>query len=205
LFQAFFTSYLVESGYEEGFNTIDDLVKSNLFYGFNSAIEFLFMQFDFSDTRLYSMPRIACPDLLKCAERVVFEGDMFTIFSRGCAYYIATKSGVDKKSRLICFVAEHSFSGYIGAYLPKGSMFLDRINSVLSHYLEGGLLSKYWSHLTWGEILKSKQKLGNINSQDFIPFSVSHLIPAFKVILFGHILSFIVFLVELSVGRLRAQ
>jgi hypothetical protein len=204
VFQAFFTSYLVESGYEEWYKTVDDLVKSNLFYGFNSALEFLFTQFDFSDTRLYSRPRIACPDLRKCAERVLFKRDMAIIYSRKCVYYVGIINGVDERNR-ICFLENPSISGYASAYLPKGSLLLDRINSVLIRYLEAGLQNRYWSHFTWEEIVKSKQKLSDMNSQDFVTFSVSHLIPAFKMILSGNVLSFILFLVELCVGRGREQ
>jgi hypothetical protein len=205
VFQAFFTSYLVESGHEVGFRTIDDVVKSNLFYGFNSALEFLFTQFGFADTRLYMRPRVECPDIPKCAERVIFDRDMFTVFSTVCVNYIAIVNSVDEKTRMICFLEKPSISLYFAAYLPKGSMFLDRINSVLRRYLEAGLLNRHWSHLTWGEILKRKKRLGNIKSDSFVPFSVPHLIPAFKVTIFGNILSFIVYLVELSVGRVRDQ
>jgi hypothetical protein len=205
VFQAFFTSYLVESGYEEGFKSLDDLVKSNLFYGFNSALEFLFLQFDFVDTRLYSRPRVECPDLLKCAERVLFDRDIATIFSRTCVNYVGIKNGVDERNRMICFLDDPSVSGYAAVYLPKGSLLLDRINSVLGRYLEAGMLNRYWSYLTWGEILKGSVNLGNINSEEFVPFSVSHLITAFKMILSGHVLSFILFLVELFVGRVRDQ
>jgi hypothetical protein len=205
VFQAFFTSYLVESGYEEGYKDLDDLVNSNLFYGYNSVLEFAFMQFDFVDTRLYSRPRIECPDLLKCAERVIFDRDMSIIFSRTSVNYIAITNGVQEKSKMICFLDSPSLSGYAAAYLPKGNLFLDSINAVLRRYMEAGLQNRYWSHLTWGAILKSKKKWVSTNSEDFVPFSVSHLIPAFKVILFGHALSFILFLVELSVGRVRDQ
>ncbi|PNF28758.1 hypothetical protein B7P43_G07003 [Cryptotermes secundus] len=203
VFQAFFTSYLVESGYEEGYKDLDDLVKSKLFYGFNTVLEFAFMQFDFVDTRLYNRPRVECPDVSKCAERVIFVRDMATIFSRTSVTYVAIKNGVEERSKMICFLEKPSLSGYVTAYLPRGSLLLDRINSVLRRYLEAGLLNRYWSHLTWGEILKSKHKFGNIGSEDFVPFSVSHLFPAFKVLLFGHVLSFILFLVELFVGRVR--
>jgi hypothetical protein len=71
--------------------------------------------------------------------------------------------------------------------------------------MESGMLNRYWSHLTREEILKSSVKLGNISSEDFVPFSVSHLIPAFKVIIFGHVLSFILFSVEFVVGRVWAH
>jgi hypothetical protein len=203
VFQAFFTSFLVESGYEEGFHSLEELFKSDLFYGYNTALEFLFSQFDFLDSRLFSIPRIECNDIAKCAERVIFERDMATIYSKLCVHYIGIKSGVNENSRMICFLEYPSVSGSGAAYLPKGSLFLDRINSVLRRYLEAGLMNRYWSLLTWGEGLKSSKKFDN--SQDFVPFSVSHLTPAFKVVIFGHVLSLILFLAELSVNRIKNQ
>jgi hypothetical protein len=203
VFQAFFTSFLVESGYEEGFETLEDLIESNLFYGFNSALEFLFTQFSFLDTRLDSRNRIECSDLRKCAERVIFERDMAIIFSKTCVKYVAIINGIDEKSRMICFLENPTISGSVAAYLTKGSLLLDRINVVLKHYLEAGLLNRYWSQLTWEKHVNNSAKLGNTTSQDYIPFSLSHLSLAFKVIIFGHVLSFILFLVELFVGRVR--
>jgi hypothetical protein len=204
VFQAFFTSFLVESGYEEGFHSLEELFKSNLFYGFNTALEFLFSQFDFIDTRLYSSKRIECNDIAECAERVIFKRDMVTIYSKICVNYIGIKNGVDENSRMICYLEYPSVSGSAAAYLPKGSLLLDGMNSVLRRYLEAGLLNRYWSLLTWRERLKGNAKVDN-NSLDFVAFSVSHLTPAFKVLLFGHLLSFILFLVELSVNFLKNE
>jgi hypothetical protein len=205
VFQAFFTSYLVESGFEEGFKSLDDVLKSNLVYGFNSALEFLFMQFDFVDPRIYTRPRVECSDLRKCVERLIFDRDIAAIVMRRCVNYVGIINGVDERNKMICFLENPSLSIHMASYLPKGSLLLNRINSVLRRYLESGMLNRYWSHLTWEEILKSNAKLGNISSEEFVPFSVSHLIPAFKVIIFGHVLSFILFLVEIFVGRLRAN
>ena len=40
VFQAFFTSYLVEPGYGKKFETFDDLFHSHLVYGYNDGLEF---------------------------------------------------------------------------------------------------------------------------------------------------------------------
>jgi len=42
VFQAFFTSYLVEPGYGKKFETFDDLLNSSVSYGYNDGIEMIF-------------------------------------------------------------------------------------------------------------------------------------------------------------------
>jgi hypothetical protein len=203
VFQAFFTSFLVETGYERGIQTLEELLQSDLFYGYNTALEFLFSQVAFGHTRLYSRPRAECLETRKCVEQVIFHRNMTTLFSKICINYIASTNGVDEKARLICFLDDGMASGNAAAYLPKGSLFLNRINPLLLRYSEAGLQNRYWSLLTWGERLKSKANFA-IN-QDFVPFSVSHLTPAFIILLSGYILGFGLLLVELAVKLLRER
>jgi hypothetical protein len=204
VFQAFFTSFLVETGYERGIETLEELLQSDLFYGYSTALEFLFSQVAFGHTRLYSRPRAECLEIRKCVEQVIFHRNMTTLFSKICVNYIASTNGVDEKDRLICFLDDGMASGNAAAYLPKGSLLLDRINPVLLRYSEAGLNNRYWSLLTWGERLKSNANFGNSN-QDFVPFSVSHLTPSFIILLSGYVLSFCLLLVELSVKLLRKR
>jgi hypothetical protein len=44
VFQAFFTSYLVEPGYDKKFETFDDLLHSHLAYGYSEATETIMMR-----------------------------------------------------------------------------------------------------------------------------------------------------------------
>jgi hypothetical protein len=205
VFQTFFMSFLVETGYERGIETFEELLDSDLLYGYNTALEFVFMQVDFGNTKLFSRPRTECLEIRKCVEHVIFNRNMTTIFSKTCINYIASMNGVEEKNEMICFLGDRMAPGYAAAYFPKGNLFLNAVNPLLRRYLEAGLLNRYWSHLTWGERLKSSGKLGNIDSQDFVPFSVSHLTPAFSVLLSGYVFSFILLLVELAVKLLRDQ
>jgi hypothetical protein len=203
VFQAFFMSFLVETGYERGIETFEELLESDLLYGYNSALEFLSMQVAFQYTRLYGRPRVECLEIRKCVEQVIFQRNMITLFSKTCIYYIASMNGIDEKSRMICFIDANMGAGNAAAYLPKGSLLLHGMSSFLRRYLEAGLLNRYWSLLTWRERLKSNAKVEDNN--DFVAFSISHLSPAFVILLSGYVLSFALLLIELSVKFLRSQ
>jgi hypothetical protein len=62
------------------------------------------------------------------------------------------------------------------------------------------LLEIRWSELQHRAYLRSGSKLGEDSSDMFVPFAVSHLMPAFVVLVVGNILSSVVFIVELIKG-----
>ena len=71
---------------------------------------------------------------------------------------------------------------------------------LLRRCLEAGLLEIHWSELQHRARLKSGEKLREDSSDMFVPFAVSHLMPAFVVLVVGNILSSILFIVELISG-----
>ncbi|KAJ4431195.1 hypothetical protein ANN_19792, partial [Periplaneta americana] len=80
VFQAFFTSYLVEPGYGKKLETLDDVLKSNLKFGFNSAVELAASTMDYREIGMFSSSRrVECSDLKKCLERIIYKRDITTI------------------------------------------------------------------------------------------------------------------------------
>ena len=73
IFQAFFTTFLIEPGYEKGFDSIESVINSKLPYGQISygdeAMQFIIYEVldQFRDRKIY------CPDLVYCVEKVLFE------------------------------------------------------------------------------------------------------------------------------------
>jgi hypothetical protein len=100
VFQIFFTSYLFEAAYERGIETSDDLLDSDLLNGYNTALEFSFMEIAFENTRLSCRPRAECLETWKCVEQVIYDRNMTTLFSKTCINYIASVNGVDEKRRM---------------------------------------------------------------------------------------------------------
>ena len=67
VFQAFFVSYLVESGYGEEFETFQELLDSSVSYGSNDAFEFCVRTKEYSDHLKFPLTRrVDSVDLKTC-------------------------------------------------------------------------------------------------------------------------------------------
>jgi len=95
------------------------------------------------------------------------------------------------------------FDGSVVALLPKGSPILNRLNTFLRRCQEGGLVEKYWTELKMDALLKNRPEFNNDISTSYFMFSLSHIGPAFIVLLFGYAVSFIVFLGEYFHWRIK--
>jgi hypothetical protein len=72
----------------------------------------------------------------------------------------------------------------------------------MRRYLEAGLLERVMSELYNRASLKGGGRIGEAAGDVYFPFSVSHLKPAFVVLLVGNIMSSVVFIGELIVNCL---
>ncbi|KAJ9580363.1 hypothetical protein L9F63_003998, partial [Diploptera punctata] len=191
VFQAFFTSYLVEPGYEMQLKTLDDVIRTKLVFGSYNTMEMVkgFLPFD----ELNNFEETIYDDVVECVRNVMFERNTFTVFLTYFASYVASLSGVTDESKIVCFLDDPIFSLSFGSALPKGSPLLGLFNAHIRHCLEAGLLQVYWSKIKHDVKLKAEQ----INEEsEYVVFNMTHLLPIFIVLLFGYILSATVFLFE---------
>jgi hypothetical protein len=72
----------------------------------------------------------------------------------------------------------------------------------MRRYLEGGLLERTWTELQHRASLTGGGRFTEADGNEFFPFSLSHLMPAFVVLLVGTVLSSAVFVGELIVNCL---
>jgi len=72
----------------------------------------------------------------------------------------------------------------------------------MRRYLEAVLLEMLWTELQHRASLRGADRLGEAACDMFSAFSVSHLLPAFVVLLLGNVLISVVFVVELIVNCL---
>jgi hypothetical protein len=68
--------------------------------------------------------------------------------------------------------------------------------------LEAGLMESLWTELQHRASLRGGKRFREADRDKFFPFSVSHVMPAFVVLLVGTFLSSVVFIAELIVNRL---
>jgi hypothetical protein len=200
VFQAFFISYLVEPGYEERFETFEDLIHSNLSYGYNDAMEVVLVSTDYEDWVSFpNSRREDCTDIVECTRRIGNNDQLCTISAPRISQYLASEMGIRDASKFFCTLEENIFTIGFVFVLPSGSPFLNRLNVLTRRILEGGLLDRYWAQLLWMTRLKSKMAVGVGVKYLYFVFSLSHLSPAFCVLVFGYMLSLAVFLAEIFV------
>ena len=205
VFQAFFVSYLVEPKYEKKLETLDDLLYSDVFYGYH-----LFMYY-FQDTVSYSKLvkfnehkklKEDCSDIRKCVERIITQRDIATFVSPLFATFVAKEMGFVDVGKVVCSLDETLISGGGKFLFKKGNPLLGRFNILMRRYLEAGLLKRLWYELQHRASLRVGGRFGEAAGDMLFAFSVSHLMPAFVVLLVGTVLSSVVFIAELIVNCL---
>jgi hypothetical protein len=204
IFQAFFVSYLVEPKYEGKIETLDELLHSDLVYGHNPV-------FDYSkDTLSYpefvkflehKKLREDCTDIRKCIERMITKRDIAPLTAPVYATYVAREMAVVDVSKVICSLDEVFISVGLSVLFNKGSPLLGRFNILMRRCLEAGLLEKHWTALQQRASLRSRSTFREDSNDMFVAFSVSHLVPAYVVLVVGNIFSSVVFIVELIQDR----
>ena len=205
VFQAFFVSYLVEPNYEKKLDTLDELLKSDVVYGYQPAVDITqyFLEFDEFNTFLENKTlKEDCSDFRKCVERIITKRDFAAVISPMFATYVAREMGIVDVDKIICSFSDDLVSGGATVLFKNGNILLDRFNNLMRRYLEAGLLERHWTELQHRASLKGGDRYRQAAGDMFSAFSVSHLKPAFVVLFVGTVLSSVVFIVEVILKSL---
>ncbi|KAJ4431199.1 hypothetical protein ANN_19796 [Periplaneta americana] len=189
VFQAFFTSFLVAPGYEKKLETVDELVESDLKVGFNSAVSMVAMTMDYREIERFHYSRhVDCTDIEMCVKRMIYKRDVTSIFAEIYTNYLANRLGFGEEKKVLCTLNVKLMSSALVFLLPKGSPYLNQLNSLLRRGMEGGLLQRYCEVISFEARLESRnRKEDDERDALYFVFSVSHLIPAFFVLLVGYV------------------
>jgi hypothetical protein len=199
VFQAYFTSFLIEPIFGKQIHTFDEIESSRIRYLEHPSMQELGEYMGYDKYTKLTGPHERCRDYKQCLSRLL-EGEKVTMIILDVwAEYTAYSSGREQVS--LCAIDENEFSVGFTMYLSKGSLFMDRFNVLIQRCLEAGLGNKYWSQLTWNLTLQRSHEhaLGDVVSSNnmYFAFAVFHLRVAFCLLAFGSALSSIVFTAEL--------
>jgi len=205
VFQAFFVSYLVEPMYEKKLESLVDLQNLDVVYGYNPIVNFFQGTVEYPESvRFFEHKTLKedCSDMRKCVERIITNRDIATLSSQFFSTYVAKEMGIVDVGKIICFLDEIIIAAGATVLFKKGNPLLDRFNILMRRYLEAGLLEMHWTELQHRVTLRGAGRFREAGGDVFFVFSVSHLMPAFVVLLVGNVLSSVVFIGELIVNCL---
>ena len=205
VFQAFFVSYLVEPKYEKKLETLDEILDSDVVYGYHPIINFYLNIVTYPEyVKFFEHKELKeeCNDIRKCFERMVTKGDLALFFPPYLVTYVAREMGTVDVGKIICSFGEDLLSVGLAFVFKKGYPLMGRINILMRRYLEAGLLEMHWTELQHRASLRGRGRLGEAAGGVFFAFSVSHLLPAFVALLVGTVLSSVLLIAELIVNCL---
>jgi hypothetical protein len=197
VFQAFFVSYLVEPGYGEKFETFQELLDSNVNYGYNKVFEFFLGTMEYSDQLKFPLTRrVDCVDLKSCLIRMMSDGDVATISFPLYSQYFCNELGYQGEIKSPCSLEDNIINGGLISLFIKGNPVLNQFNKHIRRCVEGGLVLSYWAQLNHEVLLRSRTNSDEDGSSMYFVFTLSHMLPAFSVLGFGCVCSTIVCIAE---------
>jgi len=205
VFQAFFVSYLVEPKYEKNLESLDEILDSDVVYGYNPIIDYALDTSSCSQFAYFvehKRLKKECSDIRKCVERMITKRYIAIVLHPVFATYVAREMGTVDVSKINCSLDEVALSGGLTLLFKKGNPLLEKFNILMRRYLEASFREMLWTELQHRVSLRGRGRFTESPRDIFFAFSISHLMPAFVVLLVGTVLSLVVFIVELIVNCL---
>jgi hypothetical protein len=204
VFQTLFISYLVQPGYEKQIESFDEMKDSGILFVKHSSLDSISMLVSNDDVQKVRSPVEICSVFEQCMLRLIQKRDVITVALKSYAEYVDSTAGTNvngKKS--LCSIQENIGTISTAMYLSKGNPLLDKFNVYIQRSLEGGLGQKYVSEMAWNESLKKRSKspeqdFDNEDGDTYFIFTIFHLKIGGYMLLFGYVLSSVVFVCELS-------
>jgi hypothetical protein len=197
VFQAFFISYLVDPGYGEKFNSIQEVRDSGVNYGYNAIAEFGMTTMEYLDHLQFPPTRrVECFDLKTCLKRMITVGDIATLSSPEYAKYISNELGYQDEIYSPCSLDWNFLYGSAVSLFTKGNPLVNQFNKLLRRVLESGIAHSYWAQLKHKALLSSRTNSKEDLSNMYFVFTLSHMVPAFSVLGFGYVCSTTVLIAE---------
>lgn len=192
VFQAFFTSYVVNPGLLHQVSNVDELVESDLIYAFNYVIDKFFTK----DFLQKLKPRLQC-EPFKCLDYVATHDNYATFCGRALLAYIVDGLVKQEGKHEIYAFQDDSFQLNSVMLLQKGNHLLDRINVVMTHTVEAGLPNQFLKRVMDARKIEAGTLALEDMSDEYCALSLNHLQGSFFFLLIGLAVSLVMFLFEL--------
>jgi hypothetical protein len=193
VFQALFTSYLVDPGFDKQIKTLEELVESGLKFGFRPDFNVYYEYSNYWIHQEIMRRKEDCRPPSSCIQRIINTRSYATL---GESYAVEKYLSTASNSSYVPVCAMNDMEAYpvkVVAYFSKQSIFLRAFNKVLMSSVEAGLVTKAVK-------TKFSQTVSDTVNTFFV-FTVSHLWIAFYLLLLGHGLSIILFFVEVIYNK----
>jgi hypothetical protein len=208
VFQAFLTTFLVDSGYKTQIQNMDELFGSGMKLAYDPGHSCFFEFGDGTEVSNVIRNKANCPSFSVCFNWAKYYKNV-SVFLPDFVFELVSYSGDmfgDNGEPLLCRIDD-------GVFLKTGSVMimfygeplLKRVNEIIGRVVEAGLYN-HWYSLTLNQVQIYFQRKSIVNPLDeYYSFNLYHMQPAFYLLLFGLCLSVFCFVIELFCFRLCSK
>ena len=200
VFQAFLTTFLIDSGYKKSIQNLDELFASGIKLAYPPEYNFIFELGDETEVVKIHRNRANCPSYKVCMEWAKCQKNVSILmddrdaeekYARG--YFVGENS-----EPLVCRL-EDDLVYFTGLHMVMfhGDRLLKRVNEIINSVVEAGLY-KCWISISDNKFNLMYRKIAASHPLDgYYSFKLYNMQPAFYLLFLGLCLSVLCFIVEL--------
>jgi hypothetical protein len=204
VFQAFLTTYLIDSGYKTPIHNLDELFASGIKLAYIPDFNFIFEIGE--ETELSKIQRylVNCPAFSVCVKWAKYYKNVSIILADITAelnYAIGDFVGKNSKPLLCKLEYGVVVPASLTMLMFHGDPLMGRVNDIIDRVVEAGLYN-YWISLEFNLLKLEYRKIFMVDLlDDYYSFDIYHLQTVFYLLLMGWCLSAVCFMFEVLYNR----
>jgi len=208
VFQAFLTTFLIDSGYKTPIQNMDELFDSGIKLAYQAAYSSIFENGDESVALKVNRNSLICPSFKVCIDWAIYQKNVTILLNDKFAEdNFANGNFVGEESEpLLCRLED----GIVYSYDQSMEMFhgdplMRRFKEIIDRMVEAGLYN-YWISLNVNIRKIFSRKIAIVHPPDgYYSFNLYHMQPAFYILLMGLGISAVCFMIELLYSRVLSK
>jgi hypothetical protein len=208
VFQAFLTTFLINSGYKTPIQNMEELFDSGIKLAYPTEYSFIFEYGDETQASKVHRNIANCPSYEVCANWAKIHKNVSILLPDMIAEdNFASGNFVGENSEpLLCGLQDGvMFSFGKSMIMFHGDLLMRRITEIIDRVFEAGLYN-YWISLNRNKYKILSRKIAIIHPLDgYYSLNLYHMQPAFYLLFFFFFLSVFCFMVELLYNRLLSK
>jgi hypothetical protein len=208
VFQAFLTTFLIDSGYKTPIQNMDELFISDIKLAYPQEYNFIFENGDEKERSIVLRNRANCPSFSVCKNWAKYHKNVSILLSDIDAEesYIVGDYFGENSEPLVCRLEDGVvFISGQAMLMFHGDPLMRRFSEIIDRVVEAGLYN-YWlsKYMRYRKLMS--RKIAIIHPFDgYYSFNLYHMQPAFSLLLFGWCLSALCFMLELLYNRVLSK
>jgi hypothetical protein len=204
VFQAFLTTFLIDSGYKTPIQNMDELLASGIKLHYHKHYNLIFEVDNQTEKAKIKRNRVICPNDLECIYWVFYHKNISFFMSDLSAEInidYAYSLGKSSKPWFCRLQNGMAYNKGLRMVMMKGDPLLTGVSETLDRVVEAGFYNFWVSFNRHVSKITFRKIAFDHNLDGYYSFNLYHLQPAFYLLLVGYCLNALCFIFELLHNR----